>query len=297
MNLDCMKWSERTTGRRLMILCSAVVLWCSHGSTKADEKLPREIRPDILQVGEMPKHIITESSGLVVSRQHPGVLWTHNDGRDRRLFAIDRKGNLLMHFEVQTVLIWDWEDLAIDPSHHLYVADIGNNLEIRPDLYVHEIDEPDPKQPGGAIKPIRSWRLIFPKKSFDAEGLVIWNGFGYLIEKNGKDHKAPLYRWPLEGSPTTQLQEIGKLEVKSRVTGADLSPDGTRLALTADDGVYLIEFTGGMEHSVKPKPFHVPFRIGQIEGCSFDHDGLLVSSEKREIFLFKEKPFVLPNWK
>lgn len=286
-------WSRARSGT----LAGLVVLATFSAVAGKKSKFPVEVAPEVLQVGELPKHVITESSGLVVSHQYPGIVWTHNDGTDRRLFAINRHGDQLATFELHTVLVWDWEDLAIDRSNHLFVADIGNNLHIRPHLFVHEIDEPDPARGSGVVKPLRSWQLEFPKRSFDAEGLVIWKDYGYVIEKIGKRKKAPLYRWPLNGDRIATLQEIGKLEVKSRVTGADLSPDGTRLALTSDDGVYLIQFSGGMEHSVKPKPFRVPFKIGQIEGCSFGHDGLLVSSEKREIFLFKSAPFVLPDWK
>lgn len=287
---------NRLTGKRARANTLAALLmlatFCAGAGKKP--KFPREVAPNVFQVGELPKHVITESSGLVVSRRYPGVLWTHNDGPDRRLFAINREGDQLATFELHKVLVLDWEDLAIDGSNHLYAADTGNNLHIRPHLFVHEIDEPDPARGSGVVTPLRSWQLEFPKSSFDAEGLVIWKDYGYVIQKIGNGKKAPLYRWPLNGDAIATLQEIGKLEVRSRVTGADLSPDGTRLALTAVDGVYLIQFGGGMEQSVKPDPFRVPFKIGQIEGCSFDRDGLLVSSETREIFLFKAPPFVLP---
>jgi hypothetical protein len=247
---------------------------------------------DLIEVGKLPKESLPESSGLVASRQHPGTLWTHNDGQDRRLFAVNRQGKVQAVFELQTVFIWDWEDLAIGSSNRIYVADTGNNLEIRPSLIVHEIEEPDPSTGSGILKPKRSWVLKFPGKSFDAEGLVVWGNHGYLIEKKGKDKKAPLHRWALDGGASPVMEEIGKLEVRSPVTGADLSPDGRRLALTADDGVYLIEFDGGMEKSVSPEPFHIPFTEGQIEGCAFVDDGLLVSSEKQEMYLFRAAPLL-----
>jgi hypothetical protein len=256
-------------------------------------KLPREVAPQVVQLAELPKNDFKECSGLVVSRQFPGVLWTHNDGKDRRLFAIDRQGKKLAEFEVQGVFIWDWEDLAIDDTNRLYVADIGNNLQVRPSLSVHRVAEPDPATSGQPLKVEQSWLLRFPKTGFDAEGLFIWQDRGYLVAKTGKGKKAALYRWSLDAGATATLEEIGKLEVKSPITAADLSPNGTQLGLTADDGVYVFQFAAGPENAVSQKPFKVPFKLGQIEGCSFDRDGLLVVSEGRELFLFKAEPFRL----
>ncbi len=260
-------------------------------SAQKHGKLPREVAPEVFQLAELPRTDFKECSGLVVSRQHPGVLWTHNDGQDRRLFAINRKGQKLAEFEVQGVFIWDWEDLAIDETNRLYVADIGNNVEIRPTLSVHRIVEPDPGSTNQVLTVEQSWVLRFPGKSFDAEGLVIWKANGYLVEKSRKGKKAGLYRWPLAKAGTVLLEEIGKLDIKSPITAADLSPDGNQLGLTADDGVYLLQFAGGPEHAPGQKPFRVPFKLGQIEGCSFDRDGLLVISEGRELFWFQAEPF------
>jgi hypothetical protein len=263
------------------------------GVAQTGDKFPREVAPEVVQLAELPKKGLPESSGLVVSRQFPGVLWTHNDGKDRRLFAINRSAELLAEFEVRGVFIWDWEDLALDDANRLYVADTGNNALIRPTLSVHRVREPDPAQSGAGLTVERSWVLRFPGKGFDAEALVIWQNHGYLIEKPSSRKKAGLYRWSLDTGPMVTLERLGNLEVKSRVTGADLSPDGNRLALVSVDGAWLIECVGGPTQALKQKPFHVPFKLGQIEGCAFDHDGLLASSEKRELFLFQAAPFVL----
>ena len=284
---------RRAAARRGFSTTLLLLLSPLAASAQPKGKLPREVAPQVTQLAELPKYDFKECSGLVVSRQHPGVLWTHNDGQDRRLFAINRQGKKLGEFEVQGVFIWDWEDLAVDETNRLYVADIGNNLQIRPSLSVHRVAEPDPVTSGKPLAVERSWQLRFPEQGFDAEGLFIWKADGYLVEKAGKDKKAGLYRWSLDAGPAVTLEDIGKLEVKSPVTAADLSPDGTQLGLTTDDGVYAIQFKGGLEQAVKGKPFRVPFKLGQIEGCSFDRDGLLVISEGRELFLFKAKPFQL----
>lgn len=270
----------------------AIVAFSGVSALQADEKYPRVVAEGVVQIAKLPKKDFPESSGLVVSRQFPGVLWTHNDGKDRRLFAINRAGKKLAEFEVRGVFIWDWEDLALDEANKLYVADTGNNALIRPTLSVHRVREPDPAQSGEGLTVERSWVLRFPGKGFDAEALVIWQGHGYLIEKPASRKKAGLYRWALDAGPTVTLERLGNLEVKSRVTGADLSPDGNRLALVSVDGAWLIECGGGPAHALKRTPFHVPFKLGQIEGCALDRDGLLVTSETRELFLFQAAPFV-----
>jgi hypothetical protein len=278
---------------RASLTLSLVLLGAVSGPAQARDKFPRVVAEAVVQLAELPKQVVPESSGLVVSRQFPGVLWTHNDGKDRRLFAINRAGEMLAEFEVRGVFIWDWEDLALDDANRLYVADTGNNALIRPTLSVHRVHEPDPAQSGAGLTVERSWVLRFPGKGFDAEALVIWQDHGYLIEKPGSRKKAGLYRWSLTEGPMVTLERLGQLEVKSRVTGADLSPDGNRLALVSVDGAWLIECVGGPAQASKQKPFHVPFKLGQIEGCAFDHDGLLASSEQRELFLFQAAPFVL----
>lgn len=275
--------------KRLALLLILLAPFAAAAQPK-EEPLPREVAPQVTQLARLPKDDFRECSGLVVSRQFPGLLWTHNDGQDRRLFAINRDGKKLAEFEVHGVFIWDWEDLALDATNRLYVADIGNNLELRSTLTVHRIPEPNPQSTHRPLALERSWILRFPDRSFDSEALFVWQDHGYLIAKSGKGKKAGLYRWPLAAGPIVTLEQIGKLEIKSPVTAADLSPDGTRLGLTTDDGVYAIRFAG-LENAIDQKPFKVPFTLGQIEGCSFDRDGLLVISEGRELFLFKAEPF------
>jgi len=276
-------------------LCAlGILLLLPHAlMAKKNPKFPIQIETDVVQLAEMPKDDFKECSGLVVSRQFPGVLWTHNDGTDRRLFAINREGEKLAEFEVNGVFIWDFEDIALDAENRLYVADIGNNLLVRPRLTVYRFAEPDPTRTERALTVEAWWSLGFPKKGFDAEGVFIWKDFGYVISKTSKDEKAHLYRWPLSAvRQQVELTEIGKLEVKAPVTGADLSRDGKKLGLVATDGAYVIDLPDGVESAIKPEAFHTKIKVGQIEGCAFDKDGLLAIAESRELFLFNAKEFV-----
>ena len=48
------------------------------------------------KVGRLDHKLIPESSGVIASRRHDGVFWTHNDsGNGPTIFAIRRDGKLL----------------------------------------------------------------------------------------------------------------------------------------------------------------------------------------------------------
>src|SRR5205814_10079867 len=135
---------------------------------------------------------IGESSGIVASRQYPGVFWTHNDGggfKKQVLYGITRAGKFLAEFRVVGALLHDWEDIAIDAEHHLFAGDIGNNVSVRTQLAVYQLDEPNPKS-SGSIAVKRGWQLRFPKAPFDCESLFVWKGWGYVISKVFDEHRA-----------------------------------------------------------------------------------------------------------
>src|SRR5256885_17165009 len=121
---------------RLLALCAA----CQLGSSAA-----------VIEVGRVRTKSLNEASGLVMSRKHPGVYWTHNDGGDGVLYAIRADGSEVGHAKIDAIF-HDWEDIAIGSDGHLYLADIGNNDRRRHHMTVYRIDEPDPA-PGQKIEP------------------------------------------------------------------------------------------------------------------------------------------------
>src|SRR5438045_2565054 len=70
-----------------------------------------------VSLGEVNTSQIWEASGIVASRQNPGVLWTHNDsGYPGSIFAVDTNGNFLARCAVSNVYSGDFEDIAIGPG-------------------------------------------------------------------------------------------------------------------------------------------------------------------------------------
>src|SRR5678816_3059391 len=81
--------------------------------------------------GEVTVDTITEASGIASSRRNPGVLWTHNDGSKRKVFAVSTNGFLLASFDVNQA-VDDVEDIAVGPGpepgiSYIYLGDIGAN--------------------------------------------------------------------------------------------------------------------------------------------------------------------------
>ena len=254
---------------------------------------PQELAPGVQRIGMISDPRITESSGVVVSRTYTNLFWTHNDGpKSYTLFGITREGQTVATFHLTGALLHDWEDIAIDNQHHLYIGDIGNNDARRFSIAVHEIDEPDPRRSGSSAMVLRSWNLRFPGAPFDCESLFVWGQFGYVISKVFNDARAEIYRFPLtqQTEPFT-LELVARLKIESPVTGADISADGKLLGLVAKSGAYVYAINGNVAKAGKVKPSHTKFKHEHIEGCCFVPDGLLATAETREIFLFNDSAF------
>jgi hypothetical protein len=246
------------------------------------------------EVGVLQSKKLKECSGIVASRAFPGVFWVHNDGggpKRQVLYAIDRSGRGLAEFRVLGVQIVDWEDLAIDGEQNLYLADTGNNDATRTELAVHRLREPNPRSSGGSAAVTRTWRLTFPGKPFDAESLFICQTNGYLISKVTNDRRAEIYRFPLDSATECKLQHVATLPITSPVAGADISADGRQLAVVAKSGAFMFRVDGDVARAAQLPGYNAAYRNTSIEGCCFVPDGLLATSEKGQLYLYKDAPF------
>jgi hypothetical protein len=269
-------------------------LGCDADPGDAETYASREVSPGVLQIGFIKHPRIKESSGVVASRQYPGVLWTHNDHNSRSpvLFGITREGKCLAEFRLVGADIIDWEDIAIDDTGHIYVGDIGNNDLKRTELVVYRVNEPDPKSPETKIKVKQTFRLRFPKKPFDCESLFVYREFGYVISKVFNDQPAEIYRFPLKRQKEPcVLERLVKLPINSPVTGADISADGQLLGIVSHSGAFVFRIDGDVAKASQVRPYHTKFRHEHIEACCFVPEGLLTTTESREIYLFTEEPF------
>lgn len=253
---------------------------------------PVKVEAGVYLMGTIQEPSLSESSGLVASRQRPGLFWTHNDqGHDPILFGMDRRGNPVSRHRIAVELV-DWEDLAIDDAGHLYVADLGNNDAKRKELKVYQIKEPDPREPEVALVPLKSWTLRFPERPFDCESLFVDGGKGYVISKVFDDAQGEIYSFDLGKNKSAQtLTWVAKLPVTSPITGADLSSDRKRLGIVCKAGAYVFIIDGDVSSVERARHHRNKFKKGQIEACSFVEEGLLATAEGREIFLFTDAAY------
>src|SRR5262249_40948692 len=67
--------------------------------------------------GSVDAGSLRQASGIALSHDNPGVLWTHNDAGDGpRIFALNTQGQLLGTYSLPGADAVDYEDIAIGPG-------------------------------------------------------------------------------------------------------------------------------------------------------------------------------------
>lgn len=194
---------------------------------------------------------VTESSGVVVSRAHPGILWTHNDTGDGPfLYATDLSGHDRGAILVSGADAIDWEDLGSGPcpigrGSCLYIADTGDNQERRKRVTIYAVPEPEPTRTPADTQRVTAaaftLSLRYPDGSHDLEAIYVSprDSALYLVSK-GRSGGIRLYRvtrsaWTEKGITTAErLQTLPIKPIPSRgrlVTGASIRPDGLLVAI------------------------------------------------------------------
>ena len=252
-------------------------------------QFPRPVVPGVFQVGLIEHFAISESSGLAASRQHEGVVWTHNDGGNQFLFALTETGEYLGAFQVIGANLLDWEAVAADDQGNLYLADIGINSIPRSHVAVHRLKEPNPSAGFGNAEVTKTWYLRFPIERPDCEAFFVFGGFGYLISKttNANIEATKMFRYPLSSlSGSTLLEEVTDIEVTDAVTDASISTDGQHLGILTSDGVYVVFVNGDPTTAGSAEHEFTEYENSATEGGTFAEGGFLVTAETREVYLF-----------
>jgi hypothetical protein len=254
---------------------------------------PTPVAENVLYLGSIQALTVTESSGVIASRNYPGAFWTHNDGNEY-LISMTKRGATLGGYYVNGVRFLDWEDIAIDGLGNLYLADIGDDGTLRTTLAVYKVREPNPYSTG-TVNILQRYYLTFPvaRAVADCESLFIYKGWGYIITKRPVLGQVSVFRFPLayNSSIPYALNLVTKFPMAYDVTGADLSRDKTRLALITEGGAYCYYINGDITALKTMTPIFTLFPHGSTEGACFAGNGLLVSAETRELFLFNAPAF------
>lgn len=252
----------------------------------------------VTAAGRVPDDLAS-ISGLAASVRHDGVLWAIEDSfNPAQLVALGLDGAELARIDLRAGLLSnvDWEDIAVAPgpdgTSWVWVADIGDNLGVRTEREVYGFPEPDLDET--AVQP-RTYRLRFDSARPDAEAIAVVDGILWLIDKP-EDGPTTLYRAEIDGEPDGPgpgdqlrsryvLRPVTTVEVGGeRVTGMDVSADGTLLAVRTYDSLRLHPIGPGADlgDAVSTAPCMTPAppeRQGESVAILAGAEGLATVSE------------------
>ncbi|UCG16476.1 MAG: hypothetical protein JSV19_00255 [Phycisphaerales bacterium] len=225
-----------------------------------------------------------EPSGIVKSRQHRGIYWTHGDsGTAATLFAFRESGKVVASVDLAKAPNTDWEDIATDENGNLYVGDIGNNLDIFPARYVYVLAEPKLEREPNADAPSpvtwsKRWKFKYPQSRFNAECLFVLKDRMHIISIGHKG-KPTIYRLDPTTETECELTALQTLPVWA-AQGADASQELGRLAVCTSGAVWVFEIDEQARLSADKKPLRVTFPRCPAEACCFDGGDVIILTEQ-----------------
>ncbi len=229
---------------------------------------------------------IAESSGLVASASQPDVFWTLNDsGAPPRLHAFSPAGEALGTWTIEGAQNLDWEDLGQmrgpEDQSLLVIADIGDNLALRPSVSIYVVEEPEVSSTSdgvGSAAVVDIISMRWPDGPQNAEALLVHplTGEMLLVSKDlGDAHVLTARTAPGAAAISGNRLDLSRLPLLDAVTGGAVSSDGTRMALRTVTGVFVWDVAPGA--SLGETLLTVPAIIrtpvfGQSEAVSFGAD-------------------------
>jgi len=206
---------------------------------------------------------ISESSGLVVSPAHDGLVWTVNDsGSGPVVYGVStRTGTTLAVLRVRGVEFRDTESLAAtkdaDGRGLLWIGDIGDNERVRDSVVLRLVHEPR-RVTSTSVAPV-SIRLRYPDGPVDAETLV-WTSDGRLLVVTKELLSAQVLQVPpaavraaLRGVSTDRPVLARRLATvgQAMVTDGGALPDGRLVLRGYGDAVVYAAPAGGQMQALE----------------------------------------------
>lgn len=247
---------------------------------------------------------LRETSGVAESHLRPGAFWTHNDsGNPPWIFAIDSLGRTGGVFALDGARNVDWEDIAEGPCPDaeacLYIADTGDNMEVRRSVMIYRLPEPLTLSGAATTRRARVTGVIevtYPDRPRDVEAMFILpNGDMHLVSKGRNDgilhYRIRAAAW--DSSPTSahphvtaelleRLPIAANLHARSLVTGADATRDGQRVVVRTLTTLYF--FSVESDGTLSPDGWAAcdVWAFGaQGEGVAWLADGRLAVTSER----------------
>jgi hypothetical protein len=164
---------------------------------------------------------LSGASSIAASVRHPEALYVPGRPGDQpQFFAVEPSGVDRGVYRLEGANNIDWEDIAVGPcpgGSCVYIADMGDDPQIRTDYVIYRVLEPFSLSAGDHAVPFEALRFAYPDgKSHDAQTLLLHPVTGLLTIVT-KDHSgsglAVVYEFPTTQpsvTATTQLLRRGQ---------------------------------------------------------------------------------------
>ncbi len=238
--------SKSLVGPLLLVLLVAALVLAGILAPNADAQARWRVRLPLeaSRTGNFRHPRLTESSGVIASRRYPGVFWTLNDsGNPPEIFATDSTGRDLGVYTVTGAANYDWEAITRGPcgtGECIYIADTGDNDEIRRSVRLYRMPEPAVQAGGqGVTARAEVLEVRYPDGPHDVEAAVVDRAGAVLLVSKGRSRGVQAFRVPASGwtHKVVTAEALGRLPVapgrgvRGLVTDAALSPDGSEIAV------------------------------------------------------------------
>jgi hypothetical protein len=196
---------------------------------------------------------IDESSSLVVSQTHPGLVYTANDsGGSATVYVLDSDtGELVGSTSIDGVEPVDIEAMTTAAHHSLIVADIGDNSSQRAYATVYRIDQPGRGTHTVAADAVQ---VTYSDGPHDAESAVYDTDTGRLFIVDKELGPGRVYRSPRHLFSHQQVVMRPVAEAPALATDAALLPGGDVAVIRTYFAAYFYTFPGwhGLRERVLP---------------------------------------------
>lgn len=190
-----------------------------------------------ISVGTLENKEIEEASGMAFSRDHDGLIYTHNDsGGGRRVYVIDSLGKGMGVFKLKGVWNRDWEDIAVGPGpdpklNYVYVGEIGDNQLKYTNIFIYRFPEPEQFLEAMEVEP-EILKLSYPDGAKDAETLMVDPISKDIFILTKRDSLNILYKTTQEAFDRKEavLEKVMELPFTMSVAG-DISLDGKEILI------------------------------------------------------------------
>lgn len=238
---------------------------------------------------------LDETSGLIMWN---GMLWTHVDDTDTRLFGLDSTtGNVQVRDSMLNISNIDMEDIAQD-SVYIYVGDFGNNANgNRTNLRIYRFRK-DSLQTGRAAADTISFAYADQtdfnpqgayNTDFDCEAFIVTDDSIYLFTKQWLTFGSAIYALPKDtGFHFAQRRAF--YDVQGLVTGATYLPEDSLVVLVGYSPLIqpwvmlLYDYYGSSFFSGNKRKINIAIGTSQTEAItSTDGARFYVTNERRTI--------------